>query len=282
MVMNFTLSNQVQIPAVGIGTFMMTPDQAEQAVVDALACGYRMIDTAQAYMNERAVGRGIKSSGVAREDIFISTKIWASQYLTEGTVEKSLELLGTDYIDLMFIHQPAGDFMAGYRKLEKAYKEGKIKSIGISNFQGEKLKKLLDECEIKPHVIQMEAHPYYRDEKTIAALAPCGCCVMAWYPLGHGDHALLEEPVVKELAEKYGKSTAQVILRWHTQVGNIVIPGSTNPEHIKANLDIFDFELTDEEMKKMAGLNKNVRYYYPDEEKLAAYANMKIDLDSQK
>lgn len=282
MVMNFTLSNQVQIPAVGIGTFMMTPDQAEQAVVDALACGYRMIDTAQAYMNERAVGRGIKRSGVAREDIFISTKIWASQYLTEGTVEKSLELLGTDYIDLMFIHQPAGDFMAGYRKLEKAYKEGKIKSIGISNFQGEKLKKLLDECEIKPHVIQMEAHPYYRDEETIAALAPCGCCVMAWYPLGHGDHALLEEPVVKELAEKYGKSTAQVILRWHTQVGNIVIPGSTNPEHIKANLDIFDFELTDEEMKKMAGLNKNVRYYYPDEEKLAAYANMKIDLDSQK
>ena len=280
--MKFTLSNQVQIPAVGIGTFMMTPDQAEQAVVDALACGYRMIDTAQAYMNERAVGRRIKRSGVAREDIFISTKIWASQYLTEGTVEKSLELLGTDYIDLMFIHQPAGDFMAGYRKLEKAYKEGKIKSIGISNFQGEKLKKLLDECEIKPHVIQMEAHPYYRDEETIAALAPCGCCVMAWYPLGHGDHALLEEPVVKELAEKYGKSTAQVILRWHTQVGNIVIPGSTNPEHIKANLDIFDFELTDEEMKKMAGLNKNVRYYYPDEEKLAAYANMKIDLDSQK
>lgn len=280
--MNFTLSNQVQIPAVGIGTFMMTPDQAEQAVVDALACGYRMIDTAQAYMNERAVGRGIKRSGVAREDIFISTKIWVSQYLTEGTVEKSLELLGTDYIDLMFIHQPAGDFMAGYRKLEKAYKEGKIKSIGISNFQGEKLKKLLDECEIKPHVIQMEAHPYYRDEETIAALAPRGCCVMAWYPLGHGDHALLEEPVVKELAEKYGKSTAQVILRWHTQVGNIVIPGSTNPEHIKVNLDIFDFELTEEEMKQMAGLNKNVRYYYPDEEKLAAYANMKIDLDSQK
>ena len=280
--MNFTLSNQVQIPAVGIGTFMMTPDQAEQAVVDALACGYRMIDTAQAYMNERAVGRGIKRSGVAREDIFISTKIWVSQYLTEGTVEKSLELLGTDYIDLMFIHQPAGDFMAGYRKLEKAYKEGKIKSIGISNFQGEKLKKLLDECEIKPHVIQMEAHPYYRDEETIAALAPCGCCVMAWYPVGHGDHALLEEPVVKELAEKYGKSTAQVILRWHTQVGNIVIPGSTNPEHIKVNLDIFDFELTEEEMKQMAGLNKNVRYYYPDEEKLAAYANMKIDLDSQK
>lgn len=138
--MTFTLSNGVEMPAVGIGTFLMKPAQAEQAVLDALNCGYRMIDTAQAYMNERAVGRGMKRSGVAREDIFLSTKIWASQYLTEGTVEKSLELLGTDYIDLMFIHQPAGDFMAGYRKLEAAYREGKVKSIGISNFHGEKLK----------------------------------------------------------------------------------------------------------------------------------------------
>lgn len=177
--MTFTLSNGVQMPAVGIGTFLMTPAQAEKAVMDALSCGYRMIDTAQAYMNERAVGRGMKKSGVAREDIFLSTKIWASQYLTEGTVEKSLELLGTDYIDLMFIHQPAGDFMAGYRKLEAAYKEGKIKAIGISNFHGKKLEKLLAECEIKPHVIQMEAHPYYMDTETIDMLKDCGCRVMA-------------------------------------------------------------------------------------------------------
>lgn len=279
--MNFTLSNKVKMPAVGIGTFMMTPAQAEQAVYDALSCGYRMIDTAQAYMNERAVGRGMKKSGVPREDIFLSTKIWASQYLTENTVEKSLELLDTDYIDLMFIHQPAGDFMAGYRKLEKAYKEGKIKSIGISNFHGKKLEKLLSECEIKPHVIQMEAHPYYMDTETIDMLKECGCRVMAWYPLGHGDKALINEPVFANLAQKYGKSNAQIILRWHIQVGNQVIPGSTNPEHIKANADIFDFELTAEEMEQIAGINKNVRYYKASNEQEESYANYVIDLDSQ-
>ncbi len=279
--MNFSLSNGVEMPAVGIGTFMMTPAQAEQAVYDALACGYRMIDTAQAYMNERAVGRGMKKSGVPRGDIFLSTKIWASQYLMENTVEKSLELLDTDYIDLMFIHQPAGDFMAGYRKLEKAYKEGKIKSIGISNFHGKKLEKLLSECEIKPHVIQMEAHPYYMDMETIDMLKECGCRVMAWYPLGHGDKALINEPVFTELAEKYGKSNAQIILRWHVQMGNQVIPGSTNPKHIKANADIFDFELTGEEMERIARINKNVRYYVPSDEREESYANYVIDLDSQ-
>lgn len=279
--MTFTLSNGLSMPAVGIGTFMMSPAQAEQAVLDALGCGYRMIDTAQAYMNERAVGRAMKKSGVAREDIFLSTKIWASQYLTEGTVEKSLELLGTDYIDLMFIHQPAGDFMAGYRKLEKAYKEGKVKSIGISNFHDEKLEKLLAECEIKPHVIQMEAHPYYMDEKTIGMLKDCSCRVMAWYPLGHGDKALLGELIFAKLAEKYGKSAAQVVLRWHVQVGNQVIPGSTNPEHIKANADIFDFELTDAEMEEIAKLNKNVRYYNATPEMEEGYAGYAIDLDSQ-
>ncbi len=279
--MNFSLSNGVEMPAVGIGTFMMTPAQAEQAVYDALSCGYRMIDTAQAYMNERAVGRGMKKSGVPRGDIFLSTKIWASQYLMENTVEKSLELLDTDYIDLMFIHQPAGDFMAGYRKLEKAYKEGKIKSIGISNFHGKKLEKLLSECEIKPHVIQMEAHPYYMDMETIDMLKECGCRVMAWYPLGHGDKALINEPVFTELAEKYGKSNAQIILRWHVQMGNQVIPGSTNPKHIKANADIFDFELTGEEMERIARINKNVRYYVPSDEREESYANYVIDLDSQ-
>ena len=259
--MTFSLSNGVKMPAAGIGTFLMTSAQAEQAVIDALSCGYRMIDTAQAYMNERAVGRGMKKSGVAREEIFLSTKIWASQYLTEGTVEKSLELLDTEYMDLMFIHQPSGDFMAGYRKLEKAYKEGKIRAIGISNFHDEKLARLLLESEIKPHMIQMEAHPYYTDTKTIDMLKDCGCRVMAWYPLGHGDKALINEPVFTALAQKYGKSNAQIILRWHVQKGNQVIPGSTNPDHIKDNIDIFDFELTDAEMEDIAGLNKNVRYY---------------------
>lgn len=279
--MNFTLSNGLNMPAVGIGTFKMTSAQAEAAVLCALSNGYRMIDTAQAYMNERAVGRAVKKSGVPREDIFISTKIWASQYNTEGTVEKSLELLGTDYVDLMFIHQPSGDFMAGYRKLEEAYKSGRIKSIGISNFKGEKLEKLLNECEIKPHVIQMEAHPYFMDDATISRLSECGCRVMAWYPLGHGDKGLLEEPVFTALAEKHGKSTAQIILRWHVQVGNQVIPGSNNPDHIKANLDIFDFELTADEMNEIAKLNKNTRYYNATDEMVERYAGFVIDLDSQ-
>lgn len=279
--MTFSLSNGVKMPAAGIGTFLMTPAQAEQAVIDALSCGYRMIDTAQAYMNERAVGRGMKKSGVAREEIFLSTKIWASQYLTEGTVEKSLELLDTEYMDLMFIHQPSGDFMAGYRKLEKAYKEGKIRAIGISNFHDEKLARLLLESEIKPHMIQMEAHPYYTDTKTIDMLKDCGCRVMAWYPLGHGDKALINEPVFTALAQKYGKSNAQIILRWHVQKGNQVIPGSTNPDHIKDNIDIFDFELTDAEMEDIAGLNKNVRYYNSTSEMEEGYAGYVIDLDSQ-
>lgn len=279
--MTFTLSNGVAMPAVGIGTFTMTPAQAEAAVLCALSDGYRMIDTAQAYMNERAVGRAIKKSGVAREEIFLSTKIWASQYNTEGTVEKSLELLGTDYVDLMFIHQPSGDFMAGYKKLEKAYKEGKLRSIGISNFKGEKLERLLSECEIKPHVIQMEAHPYFIDTAVTERLSECGCRVMAWYPLGHGDKALLEEPVFVKLAEKYGKSTAQIILRWHVQFGNQVIPGSNNPDHIKANFEIFDFSLTDAEMADIAKINKNLRYYNATDEKVEKFAEFVIDLDSQ-
>lgn len=279
--MTFTLSNGVAMPAVGIGTFTMTPAQAEAAVLCALSDGYRMIDTAQAYMNERAVGRAIKKSGVAREEIFLSTKIWASQYNTEGTVEKSLELLGTDYVDLMFIHQPSGDFMAGYKKLEKAYKEGKLRSIGISNFKGEKLERLLSECGIKPHVIQMEAHPYFIDTAVTERLSECGCRVMAWYPLGHGDKALLEEPVFVKLAEKYGKSTAQIILRWHVQFGNQVIPGSNNPDHIKANFDIFDFSLTDAEMADIAKINKNLRYYNATDEKVEKFAEFVIDLDSQ-
>lgn len=279
--MNFTLSNGVAMPAVGIGTFTMTPAQAETAVLCALSNGYRMVDTAQAYMNERAVGRAIRKSGAAREDIFLSTKIWASQYNTEGTVKKSLELLDTNYIDLMFIHQPAGDYMAGYRKLEAAYKSGKIRSIGISNFRGEKLEKLLDECEIKPHVIQMEAHPYFIDTETINRLTEFGCRVMAWYPLGHGDKALMEEPVFIKLAGKYGKTVAQIILRWHVQLGNHVIPGSKNPEHIKENIDIFDFQLTEEEMEEIAAINKNVRYYNATDEMIERFASFVIDLDSQ-
>ena len=279
--MDFTLSNGIKMPAVGIGTFLMTPEQAEDAVFAALTNGYRMIDTANAYMNERAVGRGMKRSGITREDIFLSTKIWASEYEKENAVEKSLELLDVDYIDLLYIHQPSGNYMAGYRLLEKAYKEGKIKAIGISNFHDEKLEHLLAECEIKPHVIQLEKHPYFSDTKTLNMLKPYGVKLMAWYPLGHGDKALLEEPIFTALAEKYNKTTAQIILRWHVQKGTAVIPGSTNPVHIKENAYIFDFSLTEAEMQQIHSLNKNVRYYNSTPEMEEKYATYAIDLDSQ-
>lgn len=279
--MNFTLSNGIQMPAVGIGTFLMSPEQAEQAVCTALTNGYRMIDTANAYMNERAVGRGMGKSGIPREEIFLSTKLWPSEYEKDTAVEKCLELLGTDYIDLLYIHQPSGNYMAGYRQLEKAYKAGKIKAIGISNFHDEKLEHLLANCEIKPHVIQLEEHPYFSDTKTLDMLTPCGTCLMAWYPLGHGDKALLHEPVFVELGAKYGKTTAQIVLRWHVQRGTSVIPGSTNPEHIRENADIFDFVLTEEEMQRINGLNKNVRYYNSTPEMEERYAAFVIDLDAQ-
>lgn len=257
----FTLSNGVKMPAVGLGTFLMKPDQAEKAVFDALTMGYRMVDTANGYLNERAVGRGIKKSGVPRNEIFIATKLWPSVYEKDGAVDKCLELLGVDTIDLLYIHQPSGNYLAGYKQLEDAYKAGKIKAIGISNFHDEKLEDLLAHAEIKPHVIQLESHPYYTDTKTMDRLKEYGTRMVAWYPLGHGDKALMNEAVFTELAKKYGKSNAQIILRWHVQRGTTVIPGSTNPDHIRANADIFDFELTSEEMASVEKLNKNVRYY---------------------
>jgi len=278
---NITLINGLEMPSLGLGTFMLNPAQAEESVITALQNGYRMIDTANGYMNERGVGRGMKKSGVAREEIFLSTKLWPSQYEKEDAVEKSLELLDTDYIDLLYIHQPSGNFMAGYRLLEKAYKAGKVKSIGISNFGGEKLATLLAECEIKPHVIQLEAHPYFTDSETLNTLAECGTRLMAWYPLGHGDTGLLNEPVLNELANKYGKSTAQIVLRWHVQNGTSVIPGSKNPNHIKENFNIFDFELTADEMAQINTLNKNTRYYNATPEMVERYAAMVIDLDAQ-
>lgn len=277
----FTLSNGVNIPSVGIGTFMLTPAQAEKSVIAALACGYRLIDTANAYVNERAVGRGMKASGIAREDIFLSTKLWPTVYEAPDAVEKTLERLGTDYIDLLFIHQPTSNFMAGYRQLEKAYKEGKVRSIGISNFDGKNLAALLVEAEIKPHVIQVEAHPYYTQAETMAQLADCGTRLMAWYPLGHGDKSLMQEPVFAALAEKYGKSTAQIILRWHTQMGFIVIPGSANPQHIRDNFDIFDFTLNEDEMKQIASINKGIRYYNASAEQVEQYAHMAPPMDEQ-
>ena len=277
-----TLNNGVQMPMAGIGTFLLSPDEAEASVLSALGCGYRLIDTANAYVNEKAVGRAMKKSGVARKDIFLETKLWPSFYEQADAVDKTLQRLDTDYIDLLLIHQPAGNYTAGYKLMEKAYKEGKVKAIGLSNFNTKQIQEILDLCEVKPAVLQTEVHPYSQEKELKEFLAKEGMVIQAWYPLGHGDRSLIQEPLFTELAKKYGKSNAQIILRWHIQDGNIVIPGSKNPEHIKSNLDLFDFSLTNEEMAKIAAMDQQKRYYHSTPEMLKKYAEIVPDVDGQK
>ncbi|MBQ9719794.1 MAG: aldo/keto reductase [Oscillospiraceae bacterium] len=269
---NIVLNNGVTCPVIGIGTFMLSPAEAQNSVCEALKMGYSLVDTAAAYVNERAVGRGMKESGMKREDIFLSTKLWPCEYENENAVDETLERLGVEYVDLLYIHQPAGNWLAGYRLLEKAYREGKAKSIGISNFEGKYLAELESKWEIVPQFIQVEAHPYFAQDELRVTLDKYGIRLMAWYPLGHGDKALIEEPIFAELGKKYGKNAAQIILRWHTQMGFAVIPGSKNVAHIRDNLDILDFKLTDDEMTTIGRLNKGVRYYNRTDEQLAGFA----------
>ncbi|MBQ4416864.1 MAG: aldo/keto reductase [Butyrivibrio sp.] len=273
------LNNNLECPVIGIGTFMLTPQDAEKSVREALKMGYRMVDTANAYVNERAVGRGMKDSGVAREDVFLSTKLWPSEYKNDKAVDETLERLGTDYVDLLYIHQPAGNWLGGYRQLEKAYKEGKAKSIGISNFEGKYIEELQTKWEIVPQFIQVEAHPYFTQKELRKTLDKFDIRLMSWYPLGHGDTSLIKEPVFEGIGKKYGKTPAQVILRWHTQMGFAVIPGSKNTDHIKDNLDILDFKLTDGEMEQIASIDKNERYYHRTDEQLKQFAGWKPDFE---
>ena len=269
---NITLNNGIKCPVVGIGTFMLSPKDAENSVREALKMGYRLIDTANAYVNERAVGRGMRDSGVKREDIFLSTKLWPSEYENPNAVDETLERLGVDYVDLLYIHQPAGNCLAGYRQLEKAYREGKAKSIGISNFEGKYIAELETKWEIAPQFIQVEAHPYFTQQELRRTLDKYDIKLMSWYPLGHGDKSLINEPIFAELGKKYGKTPAQIILRWHTQMGFVVIPGSKNVDHIRDNLNILDFSLTGVEMEEIAKLNKGVRYYNRTDAQLEQFA----------
>lgn len=277
-----TLNNGIKMPMAGIGTFLLTPDEVEASVLSALQCGYCLIDTANAYVNEKAVGRAMRKSGIPRNEIFLETKLWPSFYEQEDAVEKTLQRLGTDYIDLLLIHQPAGNYVAGYRLMEKAYKEGKVRAIGLSNFTPEQVQEILDICEVKPAVLQTEVHPYSQEKELKAFLDKEGIVIQAWYPLGHGDKTLREEPLFTELAHKYGKSNSQIILRWHIQSGNIVIPGSKNPQHIKDNLDVFDFTLTDNELDRIAAMDQQKRYYHSTPAMLKKYASIVPDVDGQK
>ena len=274
-----TLNNGIKMPMAGIGVFMMSPAEAEASVESALESGVRLIDTANGYMNESGTGRGIKKSGVPREDIFLVTKLWPTVYEKETAVDETLARLGTDYIDLLFLHQPTANWREGYRNIEEAVKAGKVKAIGLSNFPDELLREAIDTMELKPQVVQVEAHPYYPQTELKQLLSETGMGLMAWYPLGHGDKSLIQEPIFTELAKKYGKTNAQIILRWHIQSGNVVIPDSKNPAHIRDNFDIFDFALTDEDMAQIAKVNKNKRYYTATPEMIAAYANMELQAE---
>ncbi len=276
------LNNGVKMPMAGIGTFLLTPDEAEASCISALQDGYRLIDTANAYMNEKAVGRAMKKSGLQREQIFLETKLWPSFYEQPDAMDKTLVRLDTPYIDLLLIHQPAGNYQEGYRQMEKAYKEGKVRAIGLSNFDKKHVEEILSICEVKPTVLQTELHPYNQELELKDFLKENGIVPQAWYPLGHGDKTLLQEPLFAQLGQKYGKSAPQIILRWHIQSGNIVIPGSKNADHIKSNFDIFDFALTDEEMMQVAALDKNVRYYTSTPELLEKYVQMVPPVDEQK
>ena len=272
--MNYvTLNNGNKMPMLGIGTFTLTPDEAENSVYNALKLGYRLIDTANAYVNEKAVGRAIKKSNVPREEIFLETKLWPTLYEDKNAIDKTLKRLDTDYIDLLLLHQPAGNYISGYKMMEQAVKDGKVKSIGLSNFSEEQITEILNMCEIKPTVIQVESHPYYPQD---------GICIEAWYPLGHGDSSLINESVFDRLANKYGKSKAQIILRWHIEKGNIAIPGARSEAHIKDNIDIFDFELTDEEMNEIEKINKNIPYFTKTKESLDGFLKWQPDIEGQK
>ena len=257
----FTLNNGQNMPVLGLGTLRIFGKDAEDAVVCAVQNGYRHIDTASSYQNEKAVGRGIAKCGVPREELFITVKVWPSDYTRVWTaVEGSYRRLGIDYADLLLLHHPVGDVYGAWESFEELVDEGKAKAIGLSNFSKEQVAEFISRFRIKPALLTIENHPYAPQNELREYLKSEGIVLEAWYPLGHADHKLLEEPVILELAEKYHKSPVQVLLRWHVQIGNSVLPGSKNPVHIKENIDIFDFCLTEEDMKQIAGLDSGTLY----------------------
>lgn len=277
------LNNGVKMPMLGLGTYLLKPDEAQKSTLIALKNGYELIDTANIYLNECAIGRAIKQSGLPRNKIFLETKLWPSFYEESDAIDKTLKRLNVDYIDLMILHEPSGNFLSGYKKLEKAYREGKLRAIGISNFNIEEIKLILNNCEIKPMIIQVEAHPYYPQNELNEFLKKEGIILQAWYPLGgRGNNSVMSEPIVQMLSEKYHRSPAQIILRWHTQMGYIVIPGSKSCEHIRENINIFDFRLADDDMSLMSKLDSNTPFYGRNEDALKMFATRRPDVDGQK
>jgi len=260
-----TLNDGNRIPQYGIGMYMVPEGyETENTVKEALKTGVRHIDTAHAYQNERGVGKAVKESGIDRNDIWITTKLWPSEY-GEGksltAIDKMLGRLDTDHIDLLLLHQQFGDYLGAWKDMEAAVRMGKVRSIGLANFTSERLEELCGKATIKPAVDQVELHPYYQQAALKQQAARYGMVLESWYPLGHGDRRLLEEPLFSKLAAKYGKSNVQIILRWHIQEGNIIFPKSTDPRHIRENFDIFGFSLAEDEMREIRLLEKGTRFF---------------------
>lgn len=263
-----TMNNGRTIPVLGYGVFQMTSAEVAAHLPEAIAAGYRHIDTANAYFNEVAVGRVVASSPVAREDLFITSKLFPQSYpyaQCGKDIDATLERLGTGYVDLLLLHQPYGEYVSAWRAMEEAVEAGKVRSIGLSNFSAAKVHEILDVARIAPAVLQVEAHPYWNQHALKAALADTGVVFEAWYPLGHGDRTLLAEPALTGPAARYGKTAAQVVLRWHIQEGNVTFPKTLNPRHMADNLDIFDFTLTGEEVAAINALPQRPYYQVPDE-----------------
>lgn len=289
---NYKLNNGLEMPKLGIGMYVLTPNQAENSVYHALKDGYRLIDTANVYMNERGVGRGIKraiSEGICkREDIFLTTKLWPSEYKYDDAlkaIDETLARLDTNYIDLLLLHQQYGEYIDAYKAMEKAYELGKVKSIGLSNFNEERFEDVINKCTIKPAVHQIETHPFYPEHDLKALGEKYGTIVESWFPLGGIENKgkLLDNDIIKEIAAEHGKRAAQVILRWHIQNHFVAIPGSADEKEIAENIDIFDFELTDEDLEKMQKLDTGTRFFtMSEEEQERAFTGFAPDFNNQK
>lgn len=259
------LRNGVEMPIIGYGVYQVDPAECERCVSDALRVGYRMIDTAQAYHNEEGVGAAIAKSGIPRKELFIVSKVWISDYGYEkakASIDESLRKLGTDYIDLMLLHQPFCDRYGAYRALEEAYKDGKVRAIGVSNFYPDHLIDLADNVEIPPMVNQVETHVFDQQIEAQKYMEEVGCQIMSWGPLAEGRNNFFSNPVLAAIGQKYGKSVAQVALRWLTQRGVIIIPKSVHVERMEQNLDILDFTLSDEDMAEIAKLDTGKSLFF--------------------
>lgn len=254
-----TLKNGVQMPKEGFGVFQIRDlDECERVVLDAIDTGYRLIDTAESYGNESAVGKAIAKSGVNRADLFISTKLWVTNTGYEGAkaaIDRSMENLGLDYLDLYLIHQAMGDYIGAWRAMTEAYKEGRIRAIGVCNFYPHRLADFCETVDELPAVNQVELHPFFQQESALSLMREYGVQPMAWAPFAEGKHGIFTHPVLTKIGEKYGKGAGQVALRWNMQRGVVVIPKSTHRERMEQNIDVFDFSLTDEEMREIAALD---------------------------